>query len=704
MQIVIPMSGFGERFRRAGYTVPKPLIPVDGKPIIAHVIDMFPGETDFVFICNEDHLSTPEYQMAQTLRKYAPEGRIIAIPPHKLGPVAAVLQAKEAIDPDEPIVVNYCDFTCYWDYDDFKLFVEETDCDGCVPAYRGFHPHSLGSTFYAYVRHEGLWMTDIQEKKPFTDNPMDEFASSGTYYFKSGRLCIDTFEEQVDRNLDTNGEYYASMAYKVLMDKQQRSAVYDLQHFMQWGTPADLEQYLNWSKVFRRLMADQKPMASQTGTTLIPMAGLGSRFATAGFEKPKPLIPVSGRPMVIQASQSLPQPTQNVFVLRQDLPELDEICRKLRSSFLSTKIKILDGPTEGQAITCLEGMDAIENDKPVTIGACDNAVLFDTPTFEDLMKQDGPDVLVWTVRGHPDGIARPEMFGWIDADQDGCIRGVSVKKPLADPRTDPLITGTFTFRKADDFKRAADSLVSRDHRVNGEFYVDSLIEDAIDLGLDCRIFEVDAYIGWGTPEDLGIFEYWQSCFHKWPGHPYRLDKDPHTPVSQIPDMLAAYKKTVPERPAGTVRASDPKSASQKAWSFLTKTRERRVTTGQIAAIGVDLLTYIAALALGATGLAAKAISSLAAFGFFQLQTDKPDYLVNDRTRDNSAFLPVLLIGALFLNMYGNKFLLSLIGDFEGRYVAASIGAGLMTLGLLNLPRWFGSRRKRETDTASLENV
>ena len=52
MQIVIPMSGFGKRFRRAGYSVPKPLIEVDGKPIIQYVIEMFPGEENFIFICN----------------------------------------------------------------------------------------------------------------------------------------------------------------------------------------------------------------------------------------------------------------------------------------------------------------------------------------------------------------------------------------------------------------------------------------------------------------------------------------------------------------------------------------------------------------------------------------------------------------------------------------------------------------------------
>jgi NDP-sugar pyrophosphorylase family protein len=53
MQIIIPMSGFGERFRAEGYTLPKPLIEVEGKPVIAHVVDLFPGDHDFIFVCNE---------------------------------------------------------------------------------------------------------------------------------------------------------------------------------------------------------------------------------------------------------------------------------------------------------------------------------------------------------------------------------------------------------------------------------------------------------------------------------------------------------------------------------------------------------------------------------------------------------------------------------------------------------------------------
>src|SRR5438874_8586732 len=139
VQIVVPMSGFGERFRRAGYDVPKPLIEIEGKPIIAHVVDMFPGETDFLLICNADHLADPAYGMERILETYCPTGKVVGIPPHKLGPIHAVRQVEHLIDFEKPVVLNYCDFACYWDWIHFKNFVAATGCDGAIPAYRGFH-------------------------------------------------------------------------------------------------------------------------------------------------------------------------------------------------------------------------------------------------------------------------------------------------------------------------------------------------------------------------------------------------------------------------------------------------------------------------------------------------------------------------------------------------------------------------------------
>ena len=165
MKIVIPMSGFGERFRAAGYSIPKPLIEIDSKPIIAHVVDMFPGETDFIFICNNDHLQNCSYDMEAILHEICPSAQVVGIASHKLGPVHAINQIKNLLDPSDQVVVNYCDFSCYWDWTDFKSFVNETDCAGAIPGYRGFHPHSLGTTNYAYMREQAGWVSDIQEKK-----------------------------------------------------------------------------------------------------------------------------------------------------------------------------------------------------------------------------------------------------------------------------------------------------------------------------------------------------------------------------------------------------------------------------------------------------------------------------------------------------------------------------------------------------------
>jgi hypothetical protein len=91
-------------------------------------------------------------------------------------------------------------------------------------------------------------------------------------------------------------------------------------------------------------------------------------------------------------------------------------------------------------------------------------------------------------------------------------------------------------------------MIARGARVNGEFYIDTCINDAVESGLDCRLFEVAHYLGWGTPDELKTFEYWQSCFHKWTQHPYRLEHDRRIPAPAIAALEARYAAPVPPRP------------------------------------------------------------------------------------------------------------------------------------------------------------
>ena len=530
MQIVIPMSGFGERFRKAGYTIPKPLIEVEGKPIIAHVIDMFPGEKNFLFICNEDHLNNPDYRMREILDVYCPTGKILSIPSHSLGPVHAVLQAKNLIDFEEEVIINYCDFTCYWDWKHFKKFVLSNKCDGCIPAYKGFHPHSLGSTNYAYIKEDLGVVTDIQEKKPYTSNRMEEYASSGTYYFSSGKIMCNALEYVLAEELKTGSEYYVSLAYHYLFEKNMLVNVYPLQHFMQWGTPEDVNEYTIWSDIFKELQTkkDLQDIIPK-GSVIIPMAGLGQRFINEGYSMTKPLIPVSGDPMVIKAVNDLPNAKNYSFVLRSDTTDYDSIVKRIKKEFPNAMVKTISETTDGQASTAILGFEEIKNTigavpGPITVGACDSGAIYNQESFLELVNDDSIDIIVWGYRGNVNAIRKPEMFGWID-ENSNIINNISVKTPLDDPNHDPIVTGTFTFKNTEIFSTCMDSLFGRDGKINGEFYLDSCINDALNLGYKCVLFEIDYYISWGTPNDLRTYEYWQSCFHKWSGHTYTLEKD-----------------------------------------------------------------------------------------------------------------------------------------------------------------------------------
>lgn len=542
MQIVIPMSGFGERFRKAGYKIPKPLIEVEGKPIIHHVIDMFPGEEKFIFICNEDHLNDNSYNMRDTILDYCPKGKIFSIEPHKLGPVHAVMQASTIIDDNESVIVNYCDFTCYWDWNNFKRFAKENNYKGIIPAYKGFHPHSLGTTNYAYIKNESDHVIDIQEKQPFTKNRMDEFASSGTYYFQSGALLKESLNYTLEENLQTGNEYYVSLAYKYLLKNNDLVSVYPLQHFMQWGTPEDVNEYNSWSSIFKKITKTSSPNIMNS-YNVIPMAGLGKRFSDEGYALPKPLINVSGKPMVEQAVNHLPETSNNIFVIRSDMDNTGFI-KKLKDSYKNCKIVEIPNVTDGQACTAQIGIKHLKDScGPIIFAACDNGAIYDSNALNKILKTDY-DLIVWGARGYINATRNPTSYGWLECTDDINIKYASVKKPLSNPDTDPVIMGTFIFKDVYTCNKVINSLIKRDGRVNNEFYLDSCINDAIKMNLSVKLFEVDHYLCWGTPNDLKTFEYWQSCFSKWDSHPYKLDEDKMIPIKNLENLRNKYNEFI----------------------------------------------------------------------------------------------------------------------------------------------------------------
>lgn len=517
MQIIIPLSGVGKRFVDAGYKDPKPLIVVEGKPIIQHVVELFPDEEKITFICNDEHLKNTN--MRQILKNISPTSNIFEVSVNnRKGPVDALLQASELIEDDEEIIISYCDYGTKWDYKKFKQEILKSNADGAIACYKGFHPHMLGSDNYAFVREENMLMLEIQEKKPFTKNKMNEYASNGTYYFKSGKILKQYFKELVEKGISTNNEFYVSMVYNLLKDDNLKILIFEIEKMLQWGTPKDLEEYLIWSNYFLKRNIDfNKNFQDQKNTTLIlPMAGAGSRFFNEGYNVPKPLLDVEGLSMVIRAVNCLPDTTNKIFICQNEHLEKYEIKQTIQNEYKNVEFVGIDYITEGQACSCELAFNNTNIDKnhAVMISACDNGVYYNMNEYEKLLNDENVDVIIWSFSNNPTSKLYPHMYAWLDVDENNYIKRVSIKKPFDDCENKYAIIGTMFFKKGEYFLKGLELIYKNNFRTNGEFYVDNMIEPLLNDGYKCKIFNVENYLCWGTPNDYKTYTYWFDYFNE----------------------------------------------------------------------------------------------------------------------------------------------------------------------------------------------
>jgi len=511
MKIVIPMSGVGKRFSDAAYKDPKPLIDVDGTPMIYHVIDLFSGEINFHFICNEIHTSIQEI-----LLKKVPTATITSVSnENRKGPVHAVSFIFDSIDDNEEVIVSYCDYGTVWDYKKFLEEMRTNKCDGGIASYIGFHPHMLGSDNYAFMKHEHMYVTDIQEKQPFTNDKMSEYASNGTYYFTSGKILKYYFQKLMDLDMNLKGEYYVSLVYKLMIQDSLKVRIFEIEKMLQWGTPKDLEDYKQWSEYFK--LKKNNPLqfrGIEDIDLILPMAGAGSRFKMVGYNLPKPLLLVENEPMVVKAVECLPPCKENTFIcLEEHLDNYKNIEPLLKEKFNANIIKV-NNVTQGQACTCEYALTNIKNDRPILISACDNGAYYDVEKFYSMIDDTSIDVIVWSFTNNLTSQLYPHMYAWLDVDNEGYILDVSIKKKFENKDATHCIIGTMYFRKVSIYKEGLQEIYSKNLRTNGEFYVDNVLMPLIEKGYKVKVFEVKNYLCWGTPNDYKTYNYWDEYFNR----------------------------------------------------------------------------------------------------------------------------------------------------------------------------------------------
>ena len=243
---------------------------------------------------------------------------------------------------------------------------------------------------------------------------------------------------------------------------------------------------------------------------IVLMAGKGQRFAEAGYKQSKPLIPVSGKPMIIRAVESMPKSDKWIFVVRQDHLAEQEVISTLKSVSKDVTVLVDKNPT-GQLNSCLVAKEYYDNDEPMFVGACDFGMVFDREKFNRLITANQADMVVFSFTGQPNLTRNPQAWGWLKQDGQMNISGVSVKVPISDnPFNDYAITGSFAFKSGKYFLQLAEELIKRDIKVKGEYYIDSMIALACELGHKVLSFPVK-YIGWGVPPDYEEYVWWEKA-------------------------------------------------------------------------------------------------------------------------------------------------------------------------------------------------
>jgi hypothetical protein len=155
----------------------------------------------------------------------------------------------------------------------------------------------------------------------------------------------------------------------------------------------------------------------------------------------------------------------------------------------------------------------IDDNAELFISSCDYSMSFDHEDWASIVADPSIDGAIWTTRINGLPIKAPEAFAYCVADDDSRIHRVVEKQTISnEPHLDPLVIGTFWFRRSADFKVAARHLIDNDITVNGEHYIGTSINHLLEIGKKFVIFEVDQWVTFGDPFELEVLQYWQDYF------------------------------------------------------------------------------------------------------------------------------------------------------------------------------------------------
>ena len=232
MNVLIPMAGAGSRFADAGYTFPKPLIEVNGKPMIQVVVENLNIEANYTFIVQKEHYL--KYSLQYLLNLIAPNCNIVQVDQLTQGAACTTLLASEFIDNDSPLLIANSDQFVEWNSNECLYAFNADGIDGGILTFKNCHP----KWSFAKIGSDGF-VSEVAEKKPISDN-----ASVGIYYWSKGSDYVKYARQMISKGITTKNEYYVCPVFNEAIADGKKIRMKEIQKMWGLGTPEDLDYFL----------------------------------------------------------------------------------------------------------------------------------------------------------------------------------------------------------------------------------------------------------------------------------------------------------------------------------------------------------------------------------------------------------------------------------------------------------------------------
>jgi HAD superfamily hydrolase (TIGR01549 family) len=232
LNVLIPMAGAGSRFEVAGYTFPKPLIEVRGKPMIQVVVENLNIEARFIYIVQRSHYE--KYNLEFLLKLITPNCEIVQIDGLTEGAACTTLLAREYIDNDDSLVIANSDQFVEWNSGETLYSFMADGIDGGIVTFNATHP----KWSYARIDEFGL-VQEVAEKKPISN-----IATVGIYFWKKGSDYVKYADNMIEKNIRTNGEFYVCPVFNQAIEDGKKFRIRNIDQMWGLGTPEDLNFFL----------------------------------------------------------------------------------------------------------------------------------------------------------------------------------------------------------------------------------------------------------------------------------------------------------------------------------------------------------------------------------------------------------------------------------------------------------------------------